>query len=82
MHCRMIRLAALVLVAILLVTLTAACGRSARNAVPERKPAENTALATFTTADFSGAGLCAACHTGLKDEAGADVSMPTMCAPP
>ncbi len=78
MHCRMIRLAALVLVAILLVMLTAACGRSARNAVPERKPAENTALATFTTADFSGAGLCAACHTGLKDEAGADVSMPTM----
>jgi len=78
MHCRMIRFAALVLVAILLVTLTGACGRWARNAVPKRKPAEDTTLATFTTADFSGAGLCAACHTGLKDEAGADVSMPTM----
>ncbi len=78
MHCRMIRLAALVLALVLLLTFTSACGRSARNAVPERKPAENTALATFTTADFSGAGLCAACHTGLKDETGADVSMPAM----
>lgn len=45
---------------------------------PARRPAADTTLATFTTADFSGAGLCAACHVGLKDGAGADVSMPTM----
>jgi len=44
---------------------------------PARRPAADTTLATFTTADFSGAGLCAACHIGLKDAAGADVSMPT-----
>lgn len=44
---------------------------------PSRRPAADTTLATFTTADFSGAGLCAACHVGLKDGAGADVSMPT-----
>ncbi len=44
---------------------------------PTRRPAADTTLATFTTADFSGVGLCAACHVGLKDEAGADVSMPT-----
>ncbi len=78
MHCRIFRFVALVLAAMLLLTFATACGRSSRRAAPERKPAENTALATFTTADFSGAGLCAACHTGLKDEAGADVSMPTM----
>ncbi len=44
---------------------------------PARRPAADTTLASFTTADFSGAGLCAACHVGLKDEAGTDVSMPT-----
>lgn len=44
---------------------------------PARRPAQNTALASFTTDDFSGSGLCAACHVGLKDQAGADVSMPT-----
>lgn len=78
MHCRMIRFAVLVLAIVLLLTSISACGRSGSKANPKRKPAENTALATFTTADFSGAGLCAACHTGLKDEVGADVSMPTM----
>ncbi len=44
---------------------------------PARRPAANTTLATFTTGDFSGAGLCAACHVGLKDQTGTDVSMPT-----
>jgi hypothetical protein len=44
---------------------------------PAKRPSADTTLATFTTADFSGAGVCAACHTGLKDEASADVSMPT-----
>lgn len=44
---------------------------------PARRPATDTTLTTFTTADFSGAGLCAACHVGLKDARGADVSMPT-----
>jgi hypothetical protein len=44
---------------------------------PARRPAQETTLSTFTTADFSGAGLCAACHMGIKDEDGVDVSMPT-----
>ncbi len=44
---------------------------------PARQPAQNTTLSTFTTADFSGAGICATCHIGLRDQAGADVSMPT-----
>ncbi len=31
-------------------------------------------LATFETADFSGSGICALCHSNLTDEAGNDVS--------
>ena len=54
-----------------------ATGQPGQGRGPARRPAADTTLATFTTADFSGAGLCAACHMGLKDEAGADVSMPT-----
>ena len=42
-----------------------------------RNPAQDTVLSAFTTADFSGPGTCAMCHTGLSDEAGADVSMTT-----
>lgn len=45
---------------------------------PAKKLPANTTLATFSTADFAGAGVCAACHTGLKNQAGADVSMPEM----
>ena len=33
------------------------------------------ALSTFTTADFSGSGNCAFCHSGLRDQAGANVSI-------
>ncbi len=33
-----------------------------------------TALTTFETADFSGSGVCAGCHTGLLDEASTEVS--------
>jgi hypothetical protein len=44
---------------------------------PARQPSQDTALSTFTTADFSGPGLCAACHLSLVDQTGADVSMPT-----
>jgi len=33
-----------------------------------------TALTTFQTADFSGSGICASCHSALTDEAGNDVS--------
>ncbi|MCX6028136.1 MAG: hypothetical protein NT169_02395 [Chloroflexi bacterium] len=54
-----------------------AAGRQGQGRGPTRRPAADTTLATFTTADFSGAGLCAACHVGLKDQASADVSMPT-----
>ena len=43
-------------------------------------------LTTFATADFSGSGTCAFCHSGLRDQAGADVSIDahwrvTMMAP-
>ena len=31
-------------------------------------------LTTFETADFSGSGVCAFCHSRLSDEAGNDVS--------
>lgn len=43
-----------------------------------KKAPEGTALATFTTEHFAGSGLCASCHLNLKDQSGADVSMPTM----
>jgi len=33
-----------------------------------------TALTTFETADFSGSGVCAGCHTGLVDDALTEVS--------
>jgi hypothetical protein len=32
-------------------------------------------LSTFATADFSGSGVCAVCHSSLRDAAGADVSI-------
>lgn len=32
-------------------------------------------LSTFATADFAGSGTCAFCHTGLRDQSGADVSI-------
>ena len=51
--------------------------QSPKDGIPARKSAQNTTLSTFTTADFSGAGICASCHIGLRDGANADVSMPT-----
>jgi len=44
---------------------------------PPRNPAQNTVLSSFTTEDFSGAGVCAICHTNLFDELGNDVSNTT-----
>jgi hypothetical protein len=44
---------------------------------PAPRPAQNTVLSAFTTADFSGPGTCALCHEGLTDEVGADVSLTT-----
>jgi hypothetical protein len=38
-------------------------------------PGPGLPLSTFATADFSGSGTCAVCHSGLKDQAGADVSI-------
>ena len=35
----------------------------------------SSGLSTFTTADFSGSGVCAACHDNLVDTAGANVSI-------
>jgi hypothetical protein len=35
----------------------------------------STTLSTFETDDFSGSGVCAFCHSGLKDSAGSDVSI-------
>jgi hypothetical protein len=43
----------------------------------EQAKAQNTALSSFATADFSGPGTCTLCHEGLSDEAGADVSLAT-----
>lgn len=36
---------------------------------------QSTTLSSFTTADFSGSGVCAFCHSQLKDSAGNDVSI-------
>lgn len=44
----------------------------------ETQPENSAVLSAFTTADFSGPGICATCHTALIDESGADVSMPNM----
>ena len=49
---------------------------SPKDGSPAYNPAVNTALSIFTTADFSGSGICATCHTWLRDASGADVSMP------
>ncbi|MGM0384659.1 MAG: hypothetical protein ACQERF_01565 [Actinomycetota bacterium] len=43
---------------------------------PAPNPPAGTRLATFTTADFSGPSVCASCHTGMRDESGADVTVP------
>ncbi len=40
-------------------------------------PRPGLPLTTFQTADFSGSGSCAVCHTGLKDSTGTDVSIDT-----
>jgi hypothetical protein len=39
--------------------------------------AHSTALLTYTTEDFAGAGVCANCHQPIKDASGADIAMPT-----
>lgn len=44
---------------------------------PGPGPGEGTNLSTFVTADFSGSGNCATCHSSLRDGAGNDVSMDT-----
>ena len=44
---------------------------------PTPTPAPGLPLSEFVTADFTGSGGCATCHTGLTDASGTDVSMPT-----
>ena len=62
-------------------TMTATAEPAATPAEPtvpptaEQAEAHDTALSTFTTADFSGSGTCTLCHANLSDEAGADVSL-------
>lgn len=66
------------LMAILLFVWLAGCTPTS-DLVPTTQPtqlAQATAYSSFTTADFSGPGICAVCHTGLKDQSGVDVSMP------
>lgn len=62
---------------LLLAAWLAGCGET-----PTTEPAptaqKGVVLSSFTTADFTGPGRCAACHITLKDESGADVSMPNM----
>jgi len=41
-----------------------------------RRPAPGGPLSAFTTADFMGPSVCATCHINLRDQTGADVSMP------
>ncbi|MCU0509917.1 MAG: cytochrome c family protein [Anaerolineae bacterium] len=61
------------------VKTTAKAGAAQADSVSlVKKPPEGTSLQTFTTADFAGSGVCASCHLNLKDQSGADVSMPTM----
>ncbi len=64
----------------------AQCGAATtecQGCTPEAVPCTNcaaahdTTLSLFATADFSGAGVCALCHEGLSDQAGADVSLTT-----
>lgn len=43
--------------------------------LPERRPALNTILSGFTTADFTGPSICAMCHLALTDQTGTNVSM-------
>jgi hypothetical protein len=54
-----------------------AAAQPAGDSGPARRPAQDTVLSAFTTADFSGPGTCTLCHEGLWDEAGADVSLTT-----
>jgi hypothetical protein len=58
-------------------TVRASGAKSSAPALAKKAPA-GTTLAAFTTDLFSGSGVCASCHLNLKDQSGADVSMPTM----
>lgn len=63
--------------AVLLIMLLAAWAPlSIQGPAPADAGLADRSLSTFTTADFSGAGICAGCHADLKDISGADVSMP------
>ncbi len=44
---------------------------------PARNPAQNTAMSTFFSDDFIGAGVCLMCHANLVDQSGTDVSITT-----
>ncbi|MBW2481982.1 MAG: hypothetical protein JRF38_18480, partial [Deltaproteobacteria bacterium] len=54
--------------ALAVCALCQAAGLSPAPAQPGPGPGL-TALTTFETADFSGSGICAMCHSGLTDEA-------------
>lgn len=40
-----------------------------------QQAADEPSLSTFATANFTGSGACAACHSGLVDQEGTDVSL-------
>jgi hypothetical protein len=57
-----------------LLAMSAPFGLNSRAQVAPPVQAGNP-LSVFTTADFSGSGTCAVCHSGLRDQAGANVSI-------
>jgi hypothetical protein len=65
-----------VLVVVVLLALAVPSCRSTRPA-PMGAGSPGKPLTSFTTADFSGSGICAKCHSDLQDQAGNDRSIDT-----
>lgn len=84
MNCWRYRFSLFALLVLLLAAWMSGCrGATANRPTPTSQNSHVQAkkgmvLSSFATTDFSGPGICATCHTALKDETGADVSMPNM----
>lgn len=70
-QCRLGRPAARVALLVVVVGALATASLAQSPATPH----PGWPLSTFATADFVGSGTCAFCHTGLRDQSGADVSI-------
>jgi hypothetical protein len=73
-HHSLIRLTLLTTAALLVTAAPALAQGNGPGGGAGPGPAPGTELTAFETDDFSGAGVCAFCHSGLSDEAGHDVS--------